>query len=97
MDALHTQSLIAMTEVQSSQIHSIGYHAPTLTLAVRFKAKNGRGTLYHYANVKPEIFGELSGAASVGAYFGEHIKRRPDLYPCTKIVEPAEDAADVSE
>jgi hypothetical protein len=68
MDALHTQSLIAMTEVQSSQIHSIGHHAPTLTLAVRFKAKVGRGSLYHYANVKRGVGRRVFWAAHQGTY-----------------------------
>jgi hypothetical protein len=94
MDALHVQALITMTDVQSSQIHSIGHHAPTNTLAIRFKAKKGRGSLYHYANFKAETFGEFSNAASIGAYFGEHIKGKTELYPCTKIIEPPEDLAD---
>jgi hypothetical protein len=93
MDDLHIQRLIAMTEVVSSQIHSIGHHAPTQTLAIRFKAKAGVGSLYHYTNVTAEMFGELGGAASVGAYFGQHIKAHPELYPCTRIVEPAADEA----
>ncbi|MDQ7981917.1 KTSC domain-containing protein [Paraburkholderia sp. SARCC-3016] len=93
MDALHIQALITMTEVQSSQIHSIGHHTPTLTLAIRFKNKKGPAGLYHYANVTAETFGEFRNAASIGAYFGAKIKARLE-YPCTRIVEPAENVAD---
>lgn len=91
MDSLHTQRLIAMTEVQSSQIHSIGHHAPTLTLAIRFRTKTGRGSLYHYQNVPAEIFGDLSGAASVGSYFAKHIKGHPNDFPSVRVDEAAED------
>ncbi|MFA7290936.1 MAG: KTSC domain-containing protein [Rhodocyclaceae bacterium] len=57
-----------MHSVKSSQIKEIGHEAETL--AVRFNT----GALYHYAGVSAQTFGEFLAAASVGSFFGAHIK-----------------------
>lgn len=75
--------VIAMDEVESSQIHSLGYDAATSTLAIRFKNRvDGKPTsLYHYSNVPTEEFEALRDAASIGSYFGKHIKPYDVKYP----------------
>lgn len=75
--------VIAMDEVESSQIHSLGYDAATSTLAIRFKDRktDAPSSLYHYANVPVEEFEALRDAASVGSYFGKHIKPYDVKYP----------------
>jgi hypothetical protein len=75
--------VIAMDEVESSQIHSLGYDAASTTLAIRFKDRTtGAPTsLYHYANVPVEEFNALRDAASIGSYFGKHIKPYDRKYP----------------
>lgn len=73
---------IAMQEVESSQIHSIGHDVDTLTLAIRFKTKDGEpAALYHYANVTEADAQALRGAASIGSYFYKHIKPEADRFP----------------
>lgn len=80
-------AVIAMTPVESSQIHSIGHDASTSTLAIRFKSKGGPGSLYHYANVTAEQFDAFMCAPSIGVHFGAHIKNAAEAHPFTKIVE----------
>lgn len=48
--------VIAMTTVESSQIHAIGHDPQTNTLAIQFKSKSGAGSVYHYQNFTPELF-----------------------------------------
>lgn len=82
---------IALQDVQSSQIHSIGFDAESQTLAIRFYRGWGRdqrpGALYHYANVTEEIFAAFRDAESLGKHFGQHIKPFPEKYPYTRIDE----------
>lgn len=75
--------VIAMDEVDSSQIHSLGYDADSKTLAIRFRdrASDAPAALYHYANVPIEEFSAFRDAASIGAYFGKHIKPYDKKYP----------------
>lgn len=74
--------VIAMDEVISSQIHGVGYDAPTSTLAIRFKTKDGQpAALYHYANVTSEDFSAFKGAESVGSHFYKNIKPFVERYP----------------
>lgn len=79
---------IAMQEVESSQIHSIGHDAASNTLAIRFKSKVGAGSLYHYANFPAAEFEAFKNAESIGAHFGKFIKPETTKYPFTKM-EPA--------
>lgn len=77
---------IALQDVQSSQIHSIGHDAETNTLAIRFKSWKGEPTsLYHYQNVSAAEFEALRDADSIGRHFGQHIKPHADRYPYTRI------------
>jgi len=81
---------IAMVEVQSSQIHSIGHDPNTSTLAIRFKNYKGEATsLYHYSNVTAADFEAFRSADSIGSHFGKHIKPRADKYPFQRVDESA--------
>lgn len=72
--------------VDSSQIAEVGHDPETETLGIRFKAtKKNPITEYHYSFVSDDVFQALLTAESVGKYFTEHIKQRPDLYPYQKI------------
>ncbi len=74
--------VIAMDEIVSSQLHSIGHHPESNTLAIRFKAKDGSPTsLYHYQNVTDEDFAAFKGAESIGSHFYKHIKPFATKYP----------------
>ena len=78
---------IALEPVTSSQLDSIGHDPATNTLAIRFKAKNGPGSLYHYSNFSAEQFEAFKGAESIGIHFRDHIKTKPDAHPFEKIIE----------
>ncbi len=72
--------------VDSSQISEVGYDPETATLGIRFKAgKKSPASEYHYADVTDDVYQGLLTATSVGRYFAEQIKQRPDLYPYTKV------------
>lgn len=84
--------VIAMDEVESSQIHSIGYDAASETLAIRFKDRKTGGpqTLYHYANFTPENWEAFRTAESFGSHFGKYIKPNKERFPYVCIEkEPA--------
>jgi CubicO group peptidase (beta-lactamase class C family) len=76
--------------VKSSQIGEVGFQEPS-TLGIRFKPNKQQalagqhGSEYHYANVSPEMHAALVEAVSIGQFFGEHIKKHPELYPYIKI------------
>ena len=75
-----------MTPVESSTIHSIGYDHATQTMAVRFQFKDGTpSSLYHYANVEPDMFTAVRTAPSVGSFLQNTIKREPVRWPATRI------------
>lgn len=78
---------IPLEPVTSSQLDSIGHDAATNTLAVRFKAKNGPGSLYHYQQVTPEQFSAMKAAESPNSWFIHNIKKQPDAHPYEKIIE----------
>lgn len=74
--------VIAMDEIVSSQIHGIGHDAPTSTLAIRFRTKDGSpAALYHYENVTAEEFAAFKGAESIGSHFYKNIKPFGERYP----------------
>lgn len=76
-----------MMRVNSSQIHSVGYDAPTNTLRVKFHAKGcvaknitcecGGGPVYSYPGVSAEKHSEFVTAESIGKYFGQHFRKLP--------------------
>lgn len=84
-------TIVRLVDVDSTQIHSIGYDPETQTLAVRFTRgygeKRGPGSLYHYANVTQEDYDAFLAAESKGKHFGAHIKAHPEKFPYQKIVE----------
>ncbi|WP_423196758.1 KTSC domain-containing protein [Cupriavidus sp. H19C3] len=87
---------IALQEVDSSQIHSIGYDAASQTLAIRFRdRKTDQPTsLYHYSNFTAEDFAAFEQAESKGSHFGKHIKPYDKKYPYAKVeAKPAEPTA----
>jgi hypothetical protein len=74
--------VIAMDEIVSSQIFGIGHDAPTNTLAIRFRTKDGSpAALYHYENVTAEEFAAFKGAESIGSHFYRVIKPHKEKYP----------------
>ena len=82
---------IDLKEVESSQIHSIGYDAASQTLAIRFKNRTtGAPTsLYHYSNFTPDDFIAFDEAESKGSHFGKFIKPYDVKFPFQKIDETA--------
>lgn len=87
---------IALQEVESSQIHSIGYDAESKTLAIRFRDRktNLPTSLYHYSNFSAEDFAAFEQAESKGNHHGKHIKPYDKKYPYTKVeAKPAEPTA----
>lgn len=67
-----------MTEVESSNVHSVGHDPETDTLHVRFKD----GSLYEYTNVPAEVHQELMDSDSKGKYVAESLKGK---YEHTKL------------
>ncbi len=77
---------VTMTDVKSSQVHSIGYDPETRTLHVRFHDRTNKktgvvtpGATYAYDDVPAERHAALLAAdaaegESVGAHFGQHIR-----------------------
>lgn len=81
---------IPMQEVQSSQIEAVGYDAQGQRLRIRFRERKSLpAASYDYANVPPDVHVALMAAPSVGSFFGREIKRRPDLFPFTRVAEEA--------
>lgn len=74
-DYEETNRDVTFTDVESSNVHSIGYNADTSELHVRFKGK-GDPTHYVYANVSSEIHEALLRADSVGKYFAAFVKNQ---------------------
>jgi hypothetical protein len=69
--------------VASSHLASVGYDVAGRTLVIEF----GRGQLYAYGGVPPEVAAELVSAPSIGRYFDVHIQGR---YPHLRLVPPQE-------
>jgi hypothetical protein len=86
-------TVVTMDEIVSSQLHSIGHHPESNTLAIRFKAKDGSpAALYHYANVTAEDFVAFKGAESIGSHFYKNIKPNKEKYPfvCIEKMPPSQ-------
>jgi len=66
---------IALTDVESGQIKSIGYCPINKTLAIVFKRV--LGAEYQYPGVTQEQFDAFKGADSLGTHFGQHLKQLP--------------------
>ena len=69
------------TEVESSQIRSVGFDAEKNEMEIEFKP----GSIYKYDNVTQELFDEFMRAESKGKFFGQAIKSNSEKYPFTKI------------
>lgn len=61
-----------MQQVESSNIHSVGYDAATKTLRVRFHS----GRSYEYPNVSAEQHAALMNAESKGQHFHRDLRRK---------------------
>lgn len=59
-----------MTQVESSNIDSVGYDKEDLTLYIKFK----NNTTYTYSKVPEKIYGSLMEAESVGKYLNQYVK-----------------------
>ena len=58
------------TQVESSNIESIGYDIDSETLEIEFI----KGGLYQYCDVPEYVYGELMSASSHGGYLASNIK-----------------------
>lgn len=95
-----TKLPIQMRPVDSSQLKEVGFDPASGTLAIRFHAKKGPGSLYQYRGVPQDVFDGLVDAdadpeKSVGTFFGENIKGKgkEPLFPFDRIVETEETPA----
>jgi hypothetical protein len=61
---------IPTTEIQSSNLHAIGFDEPTKTLAVHFR----NGAIWHYPGASPELWKRFDAAESKGKFFNDYIK-----------------------
>ncbi|MDZ8238462.1 MAG: KTSC domain-containing protein [Nostoc sp. ChiQUE01a] len=66
------------TQVNSSDLQSVGYDATTCTLEIKFHS----GGIYQYFKVPESIYRGLMSASSHGKYFHAYIK---DVYHYQKI------------
>lgn len=64
--------------VNSSNLASVGYDAPSQTLEVEFN----HGGIYQYYDLPEKIYTELMSADSIGSYFSHNIR---NVYPTQKI------------
>lgn len=63
--------MITLKPCASSNIQAHGYAPESKTLAVQFK---GKGSLYEYAGVTPELYAEFCAAPSLGQFFQQRIR-----------------------
>jgi hypothetical protein len=63
-----------MHKVESSNIAEIGYSPKENLLIIKFHT----GVYYSYINVPVNVWYELKGSKSIGAYFHNHIKTNKD-------------------
>lgn len=84
-----TYTMIQMTPVASSQLHSVGYDPEAEELHIAFKSNPAR--VYVYPAVDHEAHNALMTAPSIGSHFSKHIKGRtfrnvthPDIPPADK-------------
>lgn len=66
------------SEVASSNVAAIGYHAPTQTLEVEFV----RGAVYQYYGVPEHMYNEIMSAPSKGRFLNTYIR---DSYPFSRV------------
>ena len=86
-DLVPEVDVIAMDEVESSQINAIGYNPINLVCRVQFapRKSDGKMSVYDYAMISPEMFAEFQAAESKGSFHGRRIKPNPDLFPYRKV------------
>lgn len=62
----------------SSSLAAIGFDDDTGTVAIQFRG----GTIFHYANVPPDVVGQLYTAPSMGTFYAQQIKGK---YPAQRM------------
>jgi hypothetical protein len=67
---------IEMREVQSSNLHRIGYDRRRRVLKIEFRGRKGEISRYSYADINPRTYRELIAAESIGAYFNQRVRSR---------------------
>lgn len=66
------------TEVESSNIFSIGYNSSDHTMEVTFRKRDGSaGVTYSYSPISQDGHKAIMNAESKGKFFNEHIKNNP--------------------
>lgn len=72
------------TNVESSQIHSVGYDPETLILEVAFRTKSpDQVSVYQYDDVSEDVYDAFMASSSKGKFLHAHIKNGG--YPFRKI------------
>jgi len=72
---------IERQDVVSSNIKSIGYHAPTQTLDVEFAA----GRVYRFTGVSQAAYDALIGAESIGSHFARQVRGKFPSFDLEKL------------
>lgn len=71
--------IVDLNPVESSSLAAVGYHLPTLTLAVTFKNSN---TVHHYSDVTPKKWEQMQAAESMGSFFSTKVRNHhPHIGP----------------
>lgn len=66
----------------SKNIGALGYDPVSKTMEIVFM--DGKGEIYTYQNITPELYCDMLNAESVGSWFGKNIRPDPARFPFTK-------------
>lgn len=72
-----------LVPVVSENLSAMGWDQVTSELQVQFRSN---GSIYSYPGVPEEVYAGLASAPSKGTFFDQNIRKRPDLYPPTRIL-----------
>ncbi len=70
----------AFPEGASKTIFGTRYDAEGKFLYVQFFRSKKPGPIYKYANVEPDLYAQMLEAPSIGGFFTNHIRARPQVY-----------------
>ena len=66
---------VKLNKVSSSNIEAVGWNEESQTLVILFK----KGRTYSYTPVSKEMYHNLYNAESVGDYFAQNIRNKPEI------------------
>ena len=81
--------MIAMTDVQSTNLKAFGYDPASQTLAVRF----GPGKVYHYTQVPANLAKQFAEAESKGKAFASMVRGK---FEHTVVLDEPDEDADIT-